>query len=184
MKRRHWVLGAALAAAGVASAAPSSSDIDKFFRVDARVCTGGQPTREQLASLKAEGIRGVVNLREPEEHDIGQEAAAAKALGLRYISIPVKTAAPKDEQVDAFLAATRDPDVFPLFIHCASGNRVGAFWMIRRVLVDGWTPERAEEEAKQIGMKSPNLREFALDYIRRHASASPRPTGGEPEAPR
>lgn len=169
MKQTCSVLVAALVTAGAVLAVPASSDIDKFFRVDARACTGGQPTREQVATLKAEGIRGIVNLREPEEHDIEGEATAAKALGLRYISIPVKTAAPKDEQVQTFLEATNDPTIFPLFIHCGSGNRVGAFWMIRRVLVDGWTPERAEEEAKQIGMRSPNLLDFARDYIHRHA---------------
>jgi hypothetical protein len=43
--------------------------------------------------------------------------------------------------------------------------------MIRRVLVDGWTAEDAEKEARQIGMKSPNLKEFALEYIRAHPTA-------------
>ncbi len=127
MKRTCAVLGTAFVTAITALAAPASNDIDKFFRVDAQVCTGGQPTREQLAALKAEGIRGIINLREPEEHSIADEAAVAKTLDLQYISIPVKTAAPRDEQVEAFLKATSDPNVFPLFIHCASGNRVGAF---------------------------------------------------------
>jgi len=39
--------------------------------------------------------------------------------------------------------------------------------MIRRVLRDHWSLEKAEDEARKIGMRSPNLREFALDYIRR-----------------
>lgn len=173
MTRTRLVLGAVLFTAGAALATSASSEIDKFFRVNEKVCTGGQPTRDQLASLKADGIRGIINLREPEEHDLKEEATLAKDLGLLYVSIPVKTAAPKDEQADAFLEATNDPKIFPLFIHCGSGNRVGAFWMIRRVLVDGWTPEKAEEEAKQIGMKSPNLRDFALDYARRHAKTRP-----------
>jgi hypothetical protein len=30
---------------------------------------------------------------------------------------------------------------------------VGAFWMIRRVLRDGWKLDAAEEEAKKIGLK-------------------------------
>jgi protein tyrosine phosphatase (PTP) superfamily phosphohydrolase (DUF442 family) len=115
------------------------------------------------------GVHGIINLREPVGHNIEEEATVAKDLGLRYISIPVNPAAPKDEQVDSFLKATSDPSVFPLFIHCGTGARVGAFWMIRRVLVDGWTPERAEAEAKQIGMKSPGLRDFAVDYVDRHA---------------
>jgi uncharacterized protein (TIGR01244 family) len=152
---------------GMAVAAGAADDIDHFFRVNPQVCTGGQPTPEQLTNLKAQGIRGIINLREAEEYDSAAEAAQARALGLLYISIPVKTAAPHDEQVAAFLKATDDVKIFPAFIHCGSGNRVGAFWMIRRVLVDGWTAERAEAEAKQIGLKSPNLREFALDYIQR-----------------
>lgn len=169
MRFTYSVLGLALFTASAVLAGSGSSEIEKFFRVNEQVCTGAQPTREQLASLKADGVRGIINLREPEEHNIEEEATLAKNLGLLYVSIPVKTTAPKDEQVEAFLEATHDPNIFPLFIHCGSGNRVGAFWMIRRVLVDGWTPERAEGEAKQIGMKSPNLHDFALDYIHRHA---------------
>ena len=173
MKRTCLALGAALVMAGDGLAASASSDIGNFFRVNAQVSTGGQPTREQLATLKAEGVRGIVNLRGPEEHDIEEEATVAKELGLRYISIPVRTAAPRDEQVKTFLKVTNDPEIFPLFIQCASGNRVGAFWMIRRVLVDGWTVDRAEEEAKQIGLRSPNLLDFARDYIHRHAKEAP-----------
>jgi hypothetical protein len=40
--------------------------------------------------------------------------------------------------------------------------------MVRRVLRDGWSIEKAEDEAKKIGMHNPKLREFVLDYIRRH----------------
>lgn len=174
MKQLCVILGAALVAAGTSlGAAPASTDIDKFFRVDAKVCTGGQPTREQIATLKTEGVRGIINLREPQEHDVAEEARLAKDLGLRYVNIPVDPAAPKNEQVAAFLEATDDPDVFPVFIHCGSGNRVGAFWMIRRVLVDGWTEEKAEAEAKQIGLKSPALISFSHDYIQRHGKKAP-----------
>ena len=55
-----------------------------------------------------------------------------------------------------------------MFIHCGSANRVGAFWMIRRVLRDDWEVERAQTEAEQIGMRSPGLVTFALSYIERN----------------
>lgn len=159
---------AALAWLAGALAARPVEEIDRFFRVDDRVCTGGQPTTSQLASLAAKGIRTIIDLREPSEHDAEAEAAAASELRLGFVNIPVKTADPREEQVDAFLEATADPAIFPAFIHCGSGNRVGAFWMIRRVLVDGWTAEKAEEEARRIGLRSPNLVGFARDYIGRH----------------
>jgi uncharacterized protein (TIGR01244 family) len=155
----------ALAFVAVSVAGEGVAGIDKSYRVDDRVSTGGQPTPAQLASLKDLGFRTVINLREPEEYDAAAEAAAAKDLGLAYVAIPVRTADPKSAQVDAFLAATKDPGVYPVFLHCGSGNRVGAFWMIRRVLVDGWSLSDAEQEARQIGLKSPNLREFALGEI-------------------
>jgi len=161
---------AAAAAAQTTQPAPQQdfSSIKNFLRVNKEVCTGGQPTMEDLARMKAEGIKAIINLRQPEEYDAEQEAAKAKELGLRYIHIPVAVAEPKDEQAEEFLKATSDPRNRPAFIHCGSANRVGAFWMIRRVLVDHWKAEDAEAEAKKIGLRSPNLVEFAHSYIERH----------------
>jgi uncharacterized protein (TIGR01244 family) len=168
----------ALAAAAILPAAVSvgatCADIDKFYWIDDRIATGGQPKPGELAALKKEGFRTIINLREPSEYDAAAEAAEARKLGLGYISIPVRTVEPKDEQVDAFLAALGDRKLFPAFVHCGSGNRVGAFWMIARVLVDGWDIEDAEREAVIVGMKSANLREFAREYICRHQKAEPR----------
>jgi protein tyrosine phosphatase (PTP) superfamily phosphohydrolase (DUF442 family) len=157
------ILAAAIGRAGLVE------EIDHFLRVDERVCTGGQPTMDQLGALRDDGICAIIDLRAAAEHDLEAEASEARRLGLRFVSIPVTATDPRPEQANAFLAATGDPAVFPLFVHCASGNRVGAFWMIRRVLVDGWTPERAEYEARRIGLRSPTLLEFARDYIRAHS---------------
>lgn len=166
-------LGAALLAAAPLPARPKASEIEKFFRVSDRVATGAQPTCPQIAALAQDGFRTIVNLRETSEHDSAAEGAASRELGLRYVNIPVKTADPKQEQADAFLKALSDPEIFPVFIHCGSGNRVGALWMIRRMLVEGWSAEDAEKEARQIGLKSENLKEFALDYVQRHAPRKP-----------
>ena len=67
-----------------------------------------------------------------------------------------------------FLALTDDAGNRPMFIHCGSANRVGAFWMIRRVLRDDWNVADAETEAREIGMRAPALREFAVNFIERN----------------
>ncbi len=166
-------VGLALTLLLAAVAAPQqpvkdTSSIKNFLRVNEQICTGGQPTMAELEKLKQEGVRAIINLRRPSEYNAEEEAAKARELGLRYINIPVDSSDPKDAQVDEFLKVTDDPANRPAFIHCHSANRVGAFWMIRRVLRDGWSVEKAEDEAKKIGMRNPNPREFALDYIRRH----------------
>ena len=56
----------------------------------------------------------------------------------------------------------------PVFIHCGSANRVGAVWMIKRVLQDGWAMDRAQTEAEAIGLRSAQLVEFAKTYISEH----------------
>jgi protein tyrosine phosphatase (PTP) superfamily phosphohydrolase (DUF442 family) len=122
-----------------------------------------------LQQLKDEGVKAIINLRPPSEHRAAEEEARAKELGLRYFNIPFVFGEPKDEQATEFLKITDDPANRPAFTHCASAIRVGAFWMIRRVLRDGWKVDAAEEEAKKIGLKeSPHLNEFARRYIERH----------------
>ena len=143
--------------------------IRNFIRMNKEFCTGAQPRLEHLEMLKKEGVKAIINLRQPSEHRAAEEEAKAKELGLRYFNIPVAFGSPKDEQVDEFLRITDDVANQPAFVHCAAGIRVGAFWMIRRVLRDGFTVEAAEKEAEQIGLKdSPHLNEFARSYISKH----------------
>jgi uncharacterized protein (TIGR01244 family) len=143
--------------------------IRNFVRMNSDFCTGAQPRLEHLEKLKAEGVKAIINLRPPTEHRAAEEEAEAKKLGLRYFNIPFVFGEPKEEQATEFLKITDDLENRPVFIHCAAGIRAGALWMIRRVLRDGWTVERAEEEAEKIGLReSPHLNEFARKYIERH----------------
>lgn len=150
-------------------AAQESQSIRNFVRINENFCTGGQPRLEHLQALKNDGVKAVINLRTPGEHRAAEEEAKAKEVGLRYFNIPVVFADPKDEQVTEFLKITDDPANRPVFIHCTAAIRVGAFWLIRRVLRDGWTFEDAEKEAEKIGLReSPHLNEFARRYIEKH----------------
>ena len=143
--------------------------IRNFLRVTTDFCTGGQPRPEHMAQLKADGVKAVINLRQPSEHRADDERAAAEKAGLKYFNIPVEFGNPKDEQADEFLRLTDDPANRPMFIHCTAAIRVGAFWMIRRVLRDGFTVDAALEEARKVGLaQSPHLEEFARAYIEKH----------------
>ena len=147
----------------------SVQSIRNYLHVNDRFCTGGQPKLEHLEMLKKEGVKAIINLRQPSEHRAEEEEAKAKELGLRYFNIPVVFTDPKEEQVDEFLRITDDANNRPAFIHCTAAKRVGAFWLIRRVLRDGFTFEAAEKEAQKVGLvESPHLNEFARKYIEKH----------------
>jgi uncharacterized protein (TIGR01244 family) len=144
-------------------------DVPRIVCVDERVATGGQPSDAAFAKLSANGYRAVLNLRTAGEGiDLKHEQEAIEKAGMRYVSIPVVSSAPKPEQVDEFIRAVKDKANQPMLIHCGSANRVGAFWMIYRVIDQGWTEEKALEEATRIGLTSPALKAFAHDFIVAH----------------
>jgi len=153
----------------------SPYNIKNFWRVNEQVCTGGQPSMDDLTKMKADGIKTILNLRRPSEYNYQEEAAKAKELGLRYFHIPVESNAPKDEQVDEFLKIMGDTANRPVFAHCMSNSRVASFWMIRRVLVENWTLPAAEREATRMGLSNPKTREFAVDYVLLHQAAASKP---------
>jgi protein tyrosine phosphatase (PTP) superfamily phosphohydrolase (DUF442 family) len=170
MKTIGVILSTAMfVAAAFAQIQPEQPAVFNFTLVSDQFCTGGQPRIEALEKLKSEGVKSIINLRQPSEHRAADEEAKAKELGLKYFNIPVVYRDPKEEQATEFLKITDDPKNRPVFIHCTAAIRVGAFWMIRRVLRDGWTVEAAEEEAKKIGLReAPHLVEFARAYIEKH----------------
>lgn len=142
--------------------------IRNFLQVTPDFCTGGQPRPEHYAELKARGVRAVLNLRRPGEHRAEEEKAAVEAAGLKYFNIPVNYGEPSVADVDAFLKITDEPANRPMFVHCTAAIRVGAFWLIRRVVRDGMTWDAALAEARKVGLvNAPHLDEFAKEYISR-----------------
>lgn len=144
--------------------------ITNFTRVDAVIACGGATEASALPALKKDGFTSVVNLRvatEPGANIDGNKAEAEK-LGLKYFHLPFQTNAPDPALADRFMATVSDKANQPVYIHCGSANRVASLWMIKRVLQDGWDQEKALAEAKAIGLTSPALEKFAVDYIASH----------------
>jgi hypothetical protein len=41
-------------------------------------------------------------------------------------------------------------------------------WMVKRLVIDKWDADRAAQEATALGMTSPTLKQFAIDYAQTH----------------
>jgi uncharacterized protein (TIGR01244 family) len=152
---------------------PEKVDIagaNNVTRVDATIACAGATTPAAFAEIKKQGFASIVNLRREQEPgaDIAGARAAAQQAGLRYVHIPVDGARPDPAAAEAFIGAVTDPANQPAFVHCGTANRVAAMWLIKRVVVDGWEIDRAQAEAKTIGLTSAELERFALDYAATH----------------
>ncbi len=130
-----------------------------------KVYLAGQPSADDFAIAKKEGIKTVINLRTPGEMRF-DEKGVLKGLGLEYHYLPF--AAPdslKDEIFEKSLKVLGDKKKQPVLLHCASANRVGAIWLVHRVLTDNVPIDKALKEAKEVGLRFPPYEAKAKAYI-------------------
>ena len=155
---------------GAQSAPPGTRN---YTRLDATVACAGATSVEAIPAIKADGFKAIINLRQASEAgaDVDLARWAATSAGLNYIHIPFSGTDPQTDAVDQFLTAVKDPANSPVFIHCGSGNRAGMMWLVKRVMVDGWPLDKATLEAERAGLTSPELKAFALQYLKAHGKA-------------
>ena len=144
--------------------------VTNFNRLETTVACAGAVKATAVPELKKLGFASVINLRQANEAgaDVEAEAAAAKEAGIRYYWIPFNGAMPDPAVADKFLDAVTAKGSEPAFIHCASGNRAAAMWMIKRMVVDHWDADRAGQEAVALGLTSAALKQFAIEYAQTH----------------
>jgi len=132
---------------------------------------GGALGEGSIAALKEAGFVTVVSLRAASEEGANIEAhtEAAKQAGIRFVHLPFVPASPDATKVDEFLKIVSDPAAQPVLLHCTSGGRASMFWAIKRVLVDGWTVEKAVAELPERSKTwSDPLKTSMLEYLKAH----------------
>ena len=133
--------------------------------------TGGQPTEPQLAAFREAGGQVVIDIRAAREPRPLDEVAVTERLGLEYVVVPVTAGSLKDETLERILEALRKAKGRPTLFHCASGNRVGAALIPYLVLDQAMEDEDAVQQAIRVGLTSPELLAWGVEYARRHRMA-------------
>ena len=153
---------------------PRSNQVEQLIKIDAPVVlciddkpvAGGQPSGQAYASAAASGYRSVLTLRSNKDGvDPLRERLLVEQQKMRYFNLPATAKLPRAEQVDEFLGLVRDAANHPMLINCAFAERVAPFMMIFRITDQGWSEERALEEAARSGLKGDPLKKFAKDYL-------------------
>ena len=144
--------------------------VRNFARLETTVACAGAITPDAVPEIKKMGFVSIINLREASEPgaEVEKEGDAARAVGLKYFHVPFNAASPDTKAADQFLAAITSEGAEPAFIHCSGGNRAATMWLIKRIAVDHWDVDRATNEATALGLTSPALKQWALDYAQSH----------------
>ena len=134
------------------------------------IVTGGQPSAEHLKAMKEAGAEILLDIRDPMEKRPFDEAALARQVGLEYINVPVSAATINDATMDRILTVLRNAGEKQIYFHCGSGNRVGAALIPYFMLDQGMDEEDSVEQAMRVGLRSPEMMEWGLEYARRRTA--------------
>lgn len=162
---------AGLASAGFTGAQNTLAEenLPNFYKINANLYRGGQPTEAGIAQLKQKGIKTIIDLRADDELAEKEEAWASSA-GIKFINMPMSNwFEPKDTQIEKIAALIDDPANQPVFVHCQRGaDRTGTVVAVYRITHDGWTGKQANAEAKKFGFGWWQfwMKDFINDYYR------------------
>jgi protein tyrosine phosphatase (PTP) superfamily phosphohydrolase (DUF442 family) len=135
------------------------------------VITGGQPNAQQLRALKEAGGGLVLDVRDPMESRPVDEPTLVRQLGMEYVNIPVGAGSLDDTTLERILTVLREAGDRTVFFHCGSGNRVGGALIPYFMLDMGLGEEDAVEQAMRVGLRSAEIMEWGLSYVRRNQKA-------------
>ena len=129
--------------------------------------TGGQPGAAHFTALRAAGCEVVIDNRDPMEPRPFDEPVTVRAAGMEYLSIPIVHGAVTVDTMKQMHEAVRRLAGRKALLHCSSGNRTAAALIPYLMLDKKMEEEAAVETAMKMGLRSAELMELALDYVRR-----------------
>lgn len=137
--------------------------LSNFGRVAPGVLRGAQPGREGYATLKAMGVKTVIDMRTSES-----EQKLVEAAGMRAIAVPIEMSRKGLRQkVDQVVALMSDPANQPVYVHCRHGqDRTGIVVAAYRMKQQGWSLADAESEMQAFGFNDVwvNFKKFIRQY--------------------
>ena len=149
--------------------------ISNFGQMDERFYRGARPKERDFASLKALGIKTVIDLTD----NTPEERGYVEAQGMRYVNIAIEDKKdPSDAQIAEFLKVVNDPETGKFYVHCAGGrHRTGVMGAIYRFNNYHWNLDQVYAEMLNFDFYTSNghggQKKFVESYAQHFATALP-----------
>ena len=105
------------------------SSIYNYRQLQPELASSGQPDEGELSAIAEAGYEVVLNLalHDDPRYSLPDEEATVKALGMRYVHIPVRFECPTIDDLARFYLVMEENKNAKLWVHCAANKRVSAF---------------------------------------------------------
>jgi len=130
--------------------------------------TGGQPTADHVTALHGAGCEVILDNRDPMEPRPFDEPATVRAAAMEYVNVPITHGAVTVATMQQMHDALKKVAGRKALLHCSSGNRTAAALIPYLILDKGMEQDEAVEMAMALGLRSAELMELALEYVKKH----------------
>jgi protein tyrosine phosphatase (PTP) superfamily phosphohydrolase (DUF442 family) len=127
------------------------TSVYNYLQINPNLATSGQPTANQLNTIKAAGYTKIINLApDTAENSVTDEASILAKIGIDYINIPVDFRAPSEQDFKHFVTHMKSHQTQKIWVHCAANIRVSCFIFKYRTAILGENKLLAEACLKKI----------------------------------
>ncbi len=107
------------------------NDINNYIKINEKISTSGQPTKEQFKKIADANFDIVINLAVANsEGKIENEDDIVTTLGMNYIHIPVEFLEPTQKNLQDFIDILSSLSNKKVWVHCIMNYRVSAFMYV------------------------------------------------------
>jgi ubiquinone/menaquinone biosynthesis C-methylase UbiE/protein tyrosine phosphatase (PTP) superfamily phosphohydrolase (DUF442 family) len=137
--------------------------------VDELYCSGAI-NQTDISLLKDHQFERIISLRAASEIDWSEKDEAEMA-GIQFLQIPISGPAALTDDVFDRIRQELKNNPSKTLLHCGAGGRVAAVCLPYRVLDQGVPLETAIVEAEALGLYNAEMKNAALNYIKRSQAA-------------
>ncbi len=165
----HLFLLLLVGGSSVSLAADSVDDIINFRSYSESFASAGQPTAEQLASVKEAGYERVIYLAfSDHENSLAQEDRVVIGLGMQYLHLPIDWNAPTVDDFGVFAATMRSNPDKKTLLHCQVNYRASAFSLLYRVIYEGVSLADAKADMNSVWTPNGTWRDLIFAVLAEH----------------
>ena len=126
---------------------PHAGPVMNYHRIDDRLVTGGHLLDSGTETLKKQGVKIVIDLRD--EPPAGERERYAEQ-GIDWINVPVEWRAPKKEDFDRFSEVMREHQDDHVLVQCQANYRASGMTYLYRVIVEKVPEDEAEVDLRAV----------------------------------
>jgi len=148
-------------------------DISNYREYSPDFASSGQPTREQLELLKAEGFERIIYIAFSDSGKaFADEDVLVKKLGMEYVHIPVVWDNPSVADFYAFADVMQRYPGKKSLLHCQVNYRASAFSFLYRVLYQDVPVDSAKADMNTVWKPDETWRELIFTILKENGKSA------------